>query len=129
MKLQIIAHLYKQLMPKLWESQVLRTFRMVPKNPSRSEFHGAYTKLMCSFFPGDDYIVFPRFTPGPDPSPYFRLDILFKEKPVLMLDLKGPGDFQYSSKRQEAILQIQQRIKDFSREYYITPISRNANRI
>ena len=44
-----------------------------------------------------------------------------------MLDLKGPGDFQYSSKRQEAILQIQQRIKDLSREYYITPISRNAN--
>ena len=75
MKLQIIAHLYKQLMPKLWESQVLRTFRMVPKNPSRSEFHGAYTKFMCSFFPGDDYIVFPRFKPGPDPSPYWRVGV------------------------------------------------------
>ena len=114
-------------MPTLWESSVLRAFRMVPKNPSRSEFHGAYNKLMFSFFPSDDYMIFPRFKPGPDPSPYFRFDIFFKDKPVLTLDLKGPGDFQYTTKRQEAILQIQQRIKDLSREYYITPISRNAN--
>ena len=73
-------------------------------NPSRGGFHGAYNKLMFSFFPGDDYTVFPCFKPGPGPSPYFRLDILFKQNPVLTLDLKGHGDFQYCSKRQEAIL-------------------------
>ena len=50
-----------------WERYVPREFRMVPKNPSRGEFHGAYNKLMFSFFPGDDYTVFPRFKLGPGP--------------------------------------------------------------
>ena len=104
-----------------WERYVLRTFQKVPRNSPRGEFHGAYCKLMHSFFPGDDYMVFPRFKPGPYVSPYFRLDILFKDNPVLTLDLKDPGDFQYSSKRQEAILQIQERIKDLSCQYHYHP--------
>jgi hypothetical protein len=105
-----------------WERSVLREFRMVPKNPSRGPFHGPYNKLMYSFFPDADYTVAPRFKLGPDPSPYFRLDILFKQKPVLMLDLKDPRDFQDSSKRYEAIQQIEQRIKKLTRQYYIIPI-------
>jgi hypothetical protein len=72
---------------------------------------------MYSFFPDADYTVAPRFKLGPDPSPYFRLDILFKQKPVLMLDLKDPRDFQDSSKRYEAIQQIEQRIKKLTRQY------------
>jgi hypothetical protein len=105
-----------------WERYVLRDFRMVRKDLSRGPFHGPYNKLMYSAFPGADYTVAPRFKSGPDPSPNFRLDVLFKKKPVLTLDLKGPGDFEDSSKRYEAIEQIERRINKLTRQYYIIPI-------
>ncbi|KAF8269254.1 hypothetical protein EI94DRAFT_1725634 [Lactarius quietus] len=98
-----------------WEYHVLRQFQMLPKNPTRGAFHGPYNKLMYSLFPLEsDYLVAARYeTAGTGPSPYFRYEILFKDTtPVMMLELKRPGDLQYGSKRQEAILQIQQRLKD-----------------
>jgi hypothetical protein len=109
-----------------WERYVLRDFRMVRKDLSRGPFHGPYNKLMYSVFPGTDYTVAPRFKSGPDPS-HFRLDVLFKQKPVLTLNLKGPGEFEDSSKRHEAMQEIEERIKELTRQYYITPISRDAN--
>lgn len=106
-----------------WEHYILSKFQRIPKNPPRGAFHGPYSNLMFSLFPPEsDFDVAPRFKWGPYPSPYFRFDILFDRKTVLMLELKRPGDLQYSSKRQEAIREIQRRIKNLRRQHYIVAI-------
>ena len=101
----------------LWES-IRRSFQMIPQNASRGEFHGPYNKLLYGLFLGDDYLVTPCYKSGSRPSPYFQLEVLFKHKPVLMLDLRRPGSIIYSLKRQEAIRQIQKRIKILKRQYF-----------
>ena len=92
---------------------------MVPKNPSRAEFHGPYNKLLYTLFPPDtDYTVFPRCVPGlHDSAPLrFWYEVLFGDnKPVFLLELKRPGDLRYSFKRHEADRQIQQRMKELRR--------------
>ncbi|KAF8269256.1 hypothetical protein EI94DRAFT_1725642 [Lactarius quietus] len=102
-----------------WESYILRSFQAVPRDSSRYDFHGPYGKLLFSLFPVDsDFMVAPCFESEPVLIDYFRYEILFKyKKPVLIVDLKAPGDLQNASKRQEAIQRIQQRIKDLSPEY------------
>lgn len=114
-----------------WKRYILRDFRrMVPKNPSRFDFFGPYINIMYSLFPDPDYTVATRFKSGRQPPPdYAQVDILFKYKPVLMLDLNVPGDLRHSSKRQEAIQTIQQRIKVLRRQCYIITIfmARDAN--
>lgn len=103
-----------------WESFVLNKFRIVPKYPTRTDYHGPYGNLLLYLFPfggNGDYDVAGRYEPEPPPSPYFRYEILFKNKPVMLLDIKGPGDLQYNSKRQGAIRHIQQRVKDLARQY------------
>jgi hypothetical protein len=108
-----------------WESYVLNKFRIVPKyhgGPTRTDFHGPYVNLLQFLFPfsgNGNYDVAARYEPTPPPSPYFRYEILFKNKPVMLLDIKGPGDLQYNSKRQGAIRHIQQRVKDLARQYHI----------
>jgi hypothetical protein len=98
-----------------WKNYVLRDFQMIPKYPSRGHFHGPYNKLLYTLFANTDYTVAPRFKPGSRPSPYFRLDVLFKQKPVLTLDINEPSGLEYSSDLQEAIQKIQQPMKDFKR--------------
>jgi hypothetical protein len=98
-----------------WKHYILREFQMVPKYPSRGHFHGPYNKLLYTLFADVNYTVAPRSKPGPRPSPYFRLDVLFKEKPVLTLDLNEPSGLEYTSDCQEAIQKIQRRIKDLRR--------------
>lgn len=100
-----------------WES-IRRSIQMIPQNASPGDFHGPYNKLLSGLFSGDDHLVTPRFKSGSRPSPYFRLEVSFKHKPVLPLDLKRPGIIIYSLKRREAIRQIQQRIEILKRQYF-----------
>ena len=104
-----------------WDKYTLRLFGMIPKDPDRFDFHGPYNRLLFSLFPIelDAYMVAPYWKPDAYPAPFFRFDILHNNKPVLLLELKEPGDLQYSSKRQEGILQIQDRLRNLGRQYYL----------
>ena len=93
---------------------------MVPKDPERSDFHAAYNKLLFSLFPMDDpYLIAPLWKPDAYPAPYFRFEITHDFKPILLLELKEPGDLKYSSKRQEGIRQVQDRLRNLARQYYL----------
>jgi hypothetical protein len=101
-----------------WESPVLDIFRAVPENPSRYDFHAPYNKLLFYVFPMEDhYTVAPDWNASSSQLSYFRFDIFYKKIPVLILELKGPGDLQYPSKRQESVQQIQRRLKELRRQY------------
>ncbi|KAN0138291.1 hypothetical protein V8E53_003754 [Lactarius tabidus] len=100
-----------------WESIVLDIFRAVPENPSRYDFHAPYNKLLFCVFPMEDrYTVAPNWNASSSQLSYFRFDIFYKKIPVLILELKGPGDLQYPSKRQESVQQIQRRLKELRPE-------------
>jgi hypothetical protein len=67
----------------------------------------------------EDYVMAPCWNSSQYQLSYFRFTIFYKNTiPVLTLELKGPGDLHYSSKRQEAIQEVQRRLKDLGRQYY-----------
>ena len=104
-----------------WDRFTRRLFRMVPKDPKRSDFHAPYNRLLFSLFPVDAlYMIAPLWKPDAYPALYFRFEITHAFKPILLLELKEPGDLQYSSKRQEGIRQVQVRLRNLARQYYLS---------
>ena len=96
-----------------WESYVLSSFRALPpKEPSRSDVDCSYLKLLHCLFPMVTYSVVPSWKPDAYLAPYFRMDIWYNFKPVILLEFKESGDLQYSSKRQEGIQQVQDRLRN-----------------
>ena len=105
-----------------WESYVLRvsSFRALPpKDPSRSEVNCSYLKLLRSLCPMVTYSVVPSWKPDAYSAPYFRMDIWYNYKPVILLEFKESGDLQYSSKRQEGIQQVQDHLRNLAHQCYL----------
>jgi hypothetical protein len=102
-----------------WTNKIIRSFQTVPINPSETDFHGPYNKLLNTLFPSDtDYTVVPHYVPGSVESldPIFRYEVLFENKlenkTVFMLDLKSPGQLCYISRREEADRHIRRQLGD-----------------
>jgi hypothetical protein len=100
-----------------WPNKII--IQTVPINPSETDFHGPYNKLLHSLFPSDaDYTVVPHYVPGSVESldPIFRYEVLFENKfenqTVFTLDLKSPGQLCYISRCEEAGRYIRRQFGD-----------------
>jgi len=106
-------HFSHQSMP--W-SQVLRQFTLVPPNPAEKEFHGPYNKLLNILFPADtDFTVCPRYQETDSSRTTDILvtyEVLFRNRPVFILELKAPAELVYISTRQKADDQMRKRVAD-----------------
>ena len=102
--------------PAAWPDKVMRQFWSIPTNPDESDFHGVYNKLLYTLFPPDsDYTVVPKYLkPGSLPSPdrIMTFEVVLEHHPVLILQLKNPGDIHIVSAREMADFQIRQRMVD-----------------
>ena len=100
----------------MWPEKILRQFATIPPNPSESDFHGPYNKLLYTLFPPDtDFVVVPQRVPddsytSADPIDLFEVYLL--NKPVLLLALKPPSHLAIPSKRAAADSQIRRRMFD-----------------
>ena len=104
----------------MWPPKVLRQFATVPPNPSESDFHGPYNKLLNTLFPPDtDFVVVPQYMPDSRNAADFivMFEVYFENRPVFILELKPPNHLQFPSKRQAADLQIRQRMGDTVRQW------------
>ncbi|KAF9648959.1 hypothetical protein BDM02DRAFT_3143411 [Thelephora ganbajun] len=99
----------------MWPNKVLRQFATIPTNPSESDYHGSYNKLLNTLFPVDsDFVVVPQYLPDARNAADFivMFEVLLINKPVLILDLKPPSHLDLLSKRQLADEQIRSRMGD-----------------
>ncbi|KAF8554396.1 hypothetical protein OG21DRAFT_1412610 [Imleria badia] len=101
-----------------WPEKVICQFQTIPQNPVRSDFQGAYNKFLYTLFPHDtDFtVVLQRLEPTSWISSDYILsfEILYENKPVFILQLKNPADLRFISLRQEADMQIRERLDDLA---------------
>lgn len=103
-------------MGAVWPEKVLRQFQTILLNPLGADFHGAYNKLLNTLFPPDsDFTVVPQYLKPSSTltsESIVTFEIFLENRPVLMLELKTPGDLNYVSTRETADSQIRQRMVD-----------------
>ncbi|KAF8554395.1 hypothetical protein OG21DRAFT_1093527 [Imleria badia] len=100
-----------------WPDKVIRQFQTIPQNPVRSDFQGAYNKLLYTLFPYDtDFTVVPQYLQPSWKSTYYIIafEILYENKPVFILQLRKPAGLQFVSSREEADTQIRERMGDLA---------------
>ena len=98
-----------------WPTLVVRQFEKVPATPTVADFHGPYNKLLYTLFPANTaFTVVPQFMPASRESADFLIyfEVMLEDRPVLIVELKSPGDLRYASKREAADKQIRGRIRD-----------------
>ncbi|KAH8997721.1 hypothetical protein EDB86DRAFT_2803532, partial [Lactarius hatsudake] len=96
----------------------------IPANCKESDFHGPYNKLLNYYFPPDtDFTVVPLVVPqylkaasgyGYVANFIVSFEIRLENKPVLIVQLKGPTAIHHISTRAEADDQIRGRIIDLA---------------
>ncbi|KIJ47964.1 hypothetical protein M422DRAFT_28505, partial [Sphaerobolus stellatus SS14] len=99
----------------MWPDKIIRQFNTVPHNPSESDYHGPYNKLLYTLFPLDsDFVVVPQYLPDSRNAAEFivMFEILLLNRPVLILELKPPSHHNVLSKRKAADEQIRSRMVD-----------------
>ncbi|KAF8506278.1 hypothetical protein BU17DRAFT_71342 [Hysterangium stoloniferum] len=100
-----------------WPPNVLRQFEIPPDAaPSETDFHGAYNKLLNTLFPPNtEFTVVPHYLPySHELALFFFYEVLFKDKPVFILELKlADDDVQCPIARENADQQVRSRIRDF----------------
>ncbi len=98
-----------------WPTLVVRQFEKVPATPTEADFHGPYNKLLYTLFPANTaFTVVPQFMPTSRESADFLIyfEVMLEDRPVLIVELKSPGDLRYASKREAADKQIRGHIRD-----------------
>jgi hypothetical protein len=99
----------------MWPEKVIRQFNTVPANPSESDYHGPYNKLLYTLFPPDsDFVVVPQYLPDSHNAADFivMFEILLENRPVFILELKPPNHIDLLSRRQAADDQVRSRLAD-----------------
>ena len=102
-----------------WPPRILAGFAKLPDAPSEADFYGPYNKLLYTLFPpSSEFTVVPQYLPGSRESAEFivMFEVMFADKPVLVLEVKSPARLQYTSTREDADLQIRIRIRDLARQ-------------
>jgi hypothetical protein len=99
----------------MWPNKIIRQFRTIPSNPSESDYHGPYNKLLYTLFPVDsDFVVMPQYMPdsrsGADYIIMFK--VLLENKPVLILELKALSHYNILSRCQDADEQVRRCMGD-----------------
>ncbi|KAJ7108777.1 hypothetical protein C8R44DRAFT_857673 [Mycena epipterygia] len=104
-----------------WPDSVLRRFRAVPPNPRENDFYGPWNKLLSYLFPpASDFTVAPQSYPlstSRETADFVvEYEILYNNVPVLIVEIKPPGNLRLPSAREEADIQIRRRIRDLSED-------------
>ena len=106
-----------------WPDKVLRQFQAVPTNPSESDFHGPYNKLLYTLFPSDtDFTVVPQYLQhaSSKASDYIvTFEVFLSNRPVFILNLKPPTHLTFISTRQAADQQVRERLSDLASKQWI----------
>ncbi|KAK6971404.1 hypothetical protein R3P38DRAFT_3142963 [Favolaschia claudopus] len=102
-----------------WPESVIRRFRAVPENPRENDLYGPWNKLLsCLFPPASDFTVAPQsyiLTTSRQTADFVvEYEVHYKNIPVLIVEIKPPGNLRLPSAREEADLQIRRRIRDLS---------------
>ena len=99
-----------------WPPKVLRQFALVPQNPAEKEFHGPYNKLLNILFPADtDFTVcsqYQEIDSSRTADFLVTYEVLLRNRPVFILELKAPAELVYISTRQKADNQMRKRVVD-----------------
>ncbi|KAH9858202.1 hypothetical protein C2E23DRAFT_892031 [Lenzites betulinus] len=111
----------------MWPEKILRQFAAMPQNPTDSDFHGPYNKLLYTLFPADtDFVVVPPYTHAGDPRTSSDFIVMFElqlaNKPILIFQAKPQSHREYPSKRQAADLQIRERMNDLAAQYPLSTL-------
>jgi hypothetical protein len=104
-----------------WPAIVLRKFAKVPAAASVADFPGPYNILLYSLFPPNtNFMVAPRWPPPSSLESTFMYEVVYNldlGEPVLVLQLKAPGDLQSRSTREASDRQIRTRMTNLSGWY------------
>ncbi len=100
-------------------AKVMKRFSTIPPYPHENDFLGPYNKLLHTVFPANsDYTVIPRSYSFSDShgsaNAVFEFEVLFKDKPVFFLQIKGPQSFTVISAREKADEHMRKRTKDLA---------------
>lgn len=105
-----------------WPPWVVSPFSNIPPEHNESDYHGPYNKLLTYLFPLEFFTVYPQYQP-PIPGErrtrqsadfIVQLEVRRKNVPVLVVELKVPGNLQLSNAREKANQQIRKRMNDVS---------------
>ncbi|KAJ7656644.1 hypothetical protein B0H17DRAFT_360270 [Mycena rosella] len=104
-----------------WPDSVLRRFHAVPPNPRENDFYGPWNKLLSYLFPpASDFTVVPQSyllsTSRETADFVVEYEILYNNVPVLIVEIKPPGNLRLPTAREEADIQIRRRIRDLSED-------------
>ncbi|KAJ7089326.1 hypothetical protein B0H15DRAFT_885465 [Mycena belliarum] len=102
-----------------WPDSVLRRFRAVPLNPRENDLYGPWNKLLSYLFPpSSDFTVAPQSyllsTSHGTADFVVEYEILYNNVPVLIVEIKPPGNLRLPSAREDADTLIRRRIRDLS---------------
>jgi len=100
-----------------WSEKVVHQFKAVTFLAGEVDLHGAYNKLLSTLFPPDsDFTVVPRFVKimsTLSPHDHFvTFEVLFNNRPVLILELMDAGDITDLLIRRFADEQLRLRLGD-----------------
>ncbi|KAK0215331.1 hypothetical protein EDD85DRAFT_943072 [Armillaria nabsnona] len=100
-------------------AKVMKRFSTIPPYPRENDFLGPYNKLLHAFFPADsEYTVIPRSYSFSDSygsaNAIFEFEVVFKDKPVFFLQIKGPQSLAVFSAREKADDQMRKCMKDLA---------------
>ncbi|KIN97201.1 hypothetical protein M404DRAFT_161089, partial [Pisolithus tinctorius Marx 270] len=96
-----------------WPEQIAYPFNILPPHTNEGDYFGPYNKLLNFLFPPDGpFTVGFLSTKGSQHPIVFIFQILLKNKPVLILELRHPSYLDIPSEREKADEQIRSRMTD-----------------
>ncbi|KAJ6486510.1 hypothetical protein C8R47DRAFT_1128647, partial [Mycena vitilis] len=102
-----------------WPDSILRRFTAVPANPRENDLYGPWNKLLTYVFPpASDFTVAPQsylLSTSRETADFaVEYEILYNNVPVLIVEIKPPGNLRLPSAREEVDNQIRRRLRDLS---------------
>jgi hypothetical protein len=109
-------------LPSIWPEIIIRSFFVAGAASATfgkggKPFYGPWNRLLNTLFPPNTaFEVVPQYFPattGRDAVDCVVLLLIYLDSsPVFIVEVKDPNDFRFASKREEADLQMRQRVRD-----------------
>jgi len=104
-----------------WSSKITRAFATIQggDNIHENQYYGPYNKLLYTIFPADtDFAVSPNYLPPNDDDGgadfTMSFELTFRQRPVLILEVKPPQHLLFHLKRETADTHIRCHLIDLS---------------
>ncbi|EAU89941.1 hypothetical protein CC1G_08423 [Coprinopsis cinerea okayama7 len=134
-------------MSSWFSASIISQFTCLPPHATETDYYGPFNKLLHSLFPPDSrYSVVPRLIPSNTfqtssgilpPSSFgaigagascwspvqFMYEIMYEDKPILVVYIKGPNDILYPSMREAVDKVMRSRMRDIQELYSLPSIA------